>query len=702
MVIIFEYKNFLIIINLMDSNNQKNQNNLLFQNQMNNQMYNNGMIQNQMYNGMMSNQINTQMYNEIMPNQMNNQMFNGISSDQKNNQIYNGMMTNQIINKLYNGMEQNQMNNIMMENQNSLITNIQNPINSSKINNNDDINNMKNIPIENSIELELDNDEPIKLYLYPEIDLTEEELNNSKVLLIIGQTGHGKTTFINALVNIYLGITIKDEFRYLLVQNENINQLNSITKEITIYKIRSKKGLNFPPLIIIDTPGFGDTEGEKADKKNLEKFREFFGSKKINNINCILYIIIGANSRFGEKDKNIINYLLNLFSKNVKDNFVVGVTNFIPESKRDIPNIIKSLSDENHFYYQNVLKNDKLSRKEIINSNWYFTSDNKIISNNEIEGNEKEKEKWQYTEKQIKNFIENKIKILEKKNIQESYNVLNSRFQLENEINSFTEKIDVLIPKKIVYESNLEEQKKYKEKIIEIKEEINNNNLEKKIINQYLKEINNALPYMKKIISNPFESNNYNLICEECQLNCHKNCNCILTIFSNWCCDMISFNGNCKICNHSVSMHKKEKLIYIQKEVNEPLINNEIEELQNYIKFLSIKKEEEALKMNEINEANDLFKKTLNILNKQLINCNEEIEKIKNSNLSVEIEITIALKNIKNNLDFLRKNALNKETRTINNFIEEYIKNKNDNEKKIIINLYKNYIFLDTKNILKK
>ena len=161
-------------------------------------------------------------------------------------------------------------------------------------------------------------------------------------------------------VNIYLGITIKDEFRYLLVQNENINQLNSITKEITIYKIRPKKGLNFPPLIIIDTPGFGDTEGEKADKKNLEKFREFFGSKKINNINCILYIIIGANSRFGEKDKNIINYLLNLFSKNVKDNFVVGVTNFIPESARDIPNIIKLLSDENHFYYQNVLKNDKL------------------------------------------------------------------------------------------------------------------------------------------------------------------------------------------------------------------------------------------------------------------------------------------------------------------------------------------------------
>ena len=83
------------------------------------------------------------------------------------------------------------------------------------------------------------------------------------------------------------------------------------------------------------------------------------------------------------------------------------------------------------------------------------------------------------------------------------------------------------------------------------------------------------------------------------------------------------------------------------------------------------------------------------------LNCNKEIENMENSNLSVEIEITIALKNIKNNLDFLRKNALNKETRTINNFIEEYIKNKNDNEKKIIINLYKNYIFIEKKYFTK-
>ena len=61
---------------------------------------------------------------------------------------------------------------------------------------NDDIKNSENFPIENSIELELNNDKLKKLYLYPEIDFTEEESKDSKVLLIIGQTGQGKSILL--------------------------------------------------------------------------------------------------------------------------------------------------------------------------------------------------------------------------------------------------------------------------------------------------------------------------------------------------------------------------------------------------------------------------------------------------------------------------------------------------------------------------
>jgi GTP-binding protein EngB required for normal cell division len=401
--------------NLMNSQ----MNNGMMMNRMNAQMNNpmmNNLMNCQMNNGMMMNPMNAQMNNGMMMNPMNAQMNNGMMMTPRNEQMNNSMpnqmikgmieppMNSQIIsqmtsNLMNNGIGMNQMdsqmnnpmmsnlimsqmNNNMMENQENLNNNIQSQI-IERNNQIDDI--IKNYPIENSSLV--DSESTIKYYLYPNIIFTDEEYNNSKVLLIVGQSGHGKTTFINALVNIYLGITINDTFRYLLVLNENINQSQSITKEITIYKIRPKKGLNFPPLILIDTPGFGDTKGEEEDKKHFKQFKDFFESNLIKDVNCVLYIVNATNSRFGETDKRILNYLMNLFSKNLKENFVVWATHFTPENKKDIPNFIKTLSDEKHFYYQRVLKNEKLSREEIIKSCWYFGTDNKIICNNEIERN---------------------------------------------------------------------------------------------------------------------------------------------------------------------------------------------------------------------------------------------------------------------------------------------------------------------------
>ena len=214
----------------MEAKNQNN--NEMGKNNMNYLMWN-GMMQNPMYNlmwnGMMPNNMNNHIFNGMMQNQMNNPGF-GITQNPKNNPLYNGIMSNPMNNSMFNGI---------MNNQESF--NLNYNINIS----NNNFDSEENIPIENFIKLDLNNNEQIQYYLYPEIVFTEEEWNNSKVLLIIGQTGHGKTTFVNALVNIYSGITIKDKFRYLLVKNKNNSQLESDTKEITIYKIRPKKNLNF-------------------------------------------------------------------------------------------------------------------------------------------------------------------------------------------------------------------------------------------------------------------------------------------------------------------------------------------------------------------------------------------------------------------------------------------------------------------------
>jgi len=387
---------------------------------------------------------------------------------------------------------------------------------------------------------------------------------------------------------------------------------------------------------------------------------------------------------------------MNLFSKNLKENFVVGATHYTPENKNDIPNYIKTLSDEKHFYYQRVLKNEKLSREEIIKSYWYFASDNKIICNNQIERNLMEKEKWKNTEMQIKKFIENKLKILEKKDIKESEKVLNNRFQLENEIKSFTEKIERLIPSKIVYEDNLVKLQNYKSKIKSQKDEIQKNNVEKIDAYLMLNEINEAIPCIIKIEYRQVNTNESNVLCEICKASCHRNCNCILANVSNWFCKMINFKGNCKICEHSSKFHKKKNIDYIPEEKEERIVNNELSEhVKNLIEIEKIEKNN----INKLDNKNDTLNKILDTLNNEEKICNKNIKEYENNYLSVEIDIIKAINKIKNNLNYLRKYALNKESRTIAMFVENYIGNKNEKkEKDAIEKLFKIYNDLIERN----
>ena len=108
------------------------------------------------------------------------------------------------------------------------------------------------------------------------------------------------------------------------------------------------------------------------------------------------------------------------------------------------------------------------------------------------------------------------------------------------------------------------------------------------------------------------------------------------------------------------------------------------------------------LNLNLINDYNELLDKTIDYFNKKINSINNEIEQAKIQNKSIEKELIETLNNIKNNLEFLEKNALNKEKRTIKTFIEEYAKSKNNREKELIDNLFQKFINSDKKNISEK
>jgi dephospho-CoA kinase len=51
----------------------------------------------------------------------------------------------------------------------------------------------------------------------------------TKTALVVGMTGVGKSTFLNALSNYIMGVEAEDPFRYLIVDDFLSNQAQSVT-----------------------------------------------------------------------------------------------------------------------------------------------------------------------------------------------------------------------------------------------------------------------------------------------------------------------------------------------------------------------------------------------------------------------------------------------------------------------------------------
>ena len=68
----------------------------------------------------------------------------------------------------------------------------------------------------------------LDFYVYPQIELSDIEKKRSSNLMVIGETGVGKSTWLHCFINYLQGIQIEENNRYYLFDEKNMK------KELTL------------------------------------------------------------------------------------------------------------------------------------------------------------------------------------------------------------------------------------------------------------------------------------------------------------------------------------------------------------------------------------------------------------------------------------------------------------------------------------
>ncbi|KAK1794562.1 hypothetical protein P4O66_001287 [Electrophorus voltai] len=361
-----------------------------------------------------------------------------------------------------------------------------------------------------------------------------------KIILLVGETGTGKSTLINAMVNHMLGVRCNDRMWCEITETKE-KQTDSQTTAVTVYDVFADQSPI--SLTVIDTPGYGSTAGIEEDLKVPETLHKLFGmSDGVQKIDAVGLVVSSKSSRLTDRQLYIFDAVLSLFAKDVEQNIAVLITSVTNKPT-------------------NVIQAIKTSKIKCAETNGgklvYFCFDNCHCEgfNAEYEDEMDEEEEADEFQKYEKIWRKNE------KNMNNFFAFLNQ-----------TQTIDLVLT-----ESVLKQRKQLTASISNLKDRINEKELktneleqtklsltlhkEKRDMKNFVYEVDE--PYKIKV---PINSGRWHMskeatCCTVCEENCHYP-GCWWVSDLSWC--SVMKKGKCTVCTGKCdySFHIKEAKIY--------------------------------------------------------------------------------------------------------------------------------------------
>ncbi|XP_076062098.1 uncharacterized protein LOC143037560 [Oratosquilla oratoria] len=181
------------------------------------------------------------------------------------------------------------------------------------------------------LKLEMRTDHKDDKHKVQKLSLGHPSNRPTKVILLVGATGTGKTTLINAMVNYIFGVDFRDNFRFILIDDKDSpkrSQAESQTDFITAYIFHHQPGMPFDySYVLIDSPGFGDTRGIQRDRDMMRQLQTFLEEDYgIDQVDGIGFVTPSSAARLTQTQRYVFDGLSSMFGKNVKSNIYVMAT----------------------------------------------------------------------------------------------------------------------------------------------------------------------------------------------------------------------------------------------------------------------------------------------------------------------------------------------------------------------------------------